>query len=109
MKNTEPKSFTIGETVEWNKYIAECSPKDGWDLFYSFRNFESKFDIAAIAEVDHYLIKLTSDKTAAFKAGTYWWQATVAKGEDWRIVDEGSIEIRPNLALLDIYDGRRHV
>lgn len=109
ISNIEPLSFTAGETVEWKQYIDNYHPKDGWALSYSFRNFESQFDAAAIPKSDHYLIRLTSEQTSDYKAGTYWWQLTATKGKQWKVISEGTIEVKPNLSLLDSYDGRSHV
>lgn len=108
-KTDEPTSFIAGETVEWTKYLPDYLPKDGWDLFYTFRNFVTHFDIAAIGQEDHYLIRITSEKSTTLKPANYWWQATVAKGNHWHVVDSGSLEIKEHLSLVDSYDGRSHV
>src|SRR5689334_23269688 len=105
----EPTSFIAGETVEWKCYLGVYPPIEGWSLSYSFRNFQGGFDIAAISKDDHYFVLIPADKTASYKDGGYFWQATVTKDDLWRVIKEGSIEIKPNLALLDNYDGRTHV
>lgn len=108
-KTDEPASFIAGESVEWTKNLPGYLPKDGWDLFYAFRNFGAHFDIAAIKKEDHYLIRMNSEQSAVLKPANYWWQATVTKGNDWHVVDAGSLEIKEHLSLADSYDGRSHV
>jgi hypothetical protein len=109
MNKTEPKSFTAGDSVEWERHLEAYPASEGWGLFYSFRNFESSFNVAALPKTDHYHVALSSKETTLYKAGIYWWQATVYKGEQQQIILEGTIEVKPNLALLDNYDGRSHV
>jgi hypothetical protein len=107
--NIEPKFFTAGDSVEWERYLEGYPPSEGWGLFYSFRNFESSFNLAALPKADHYRVTLSAKETLQYKAGIYWWQATVFKAEDQQTVLEGTLEVKPNLALLDSYDGRSHV
>ena len=107
--NIEPQSFTAGDSVEWRRHLEAYPPSEGWGLFYSFRNFGAKFDIAAVPKADHYYVALSSEKTSECKAGSYWWQATVYKGERQLVVLEGTLDVKPNLSLLDNYDGRSHV
>jgi hypothetical protein len=109
--NIEPKALTVGESVEWQRYLQSYLPTDGWGLFYSFRNFKAGFDVAASPKVDHYHVSLSSKETTLYKAGTYWWQATLTRdgSDDWHIVDEGSLLVKENLALTKKYDGRSHV
>jgi hypothetical protein len=105
----EPTSFIIGETVEWEKYLSEYPTKKGWNLSYSFRNYSTGFDITAISKSDHYLVQLSRETTANCKAGNYWWQANIHKENIRHIIAEGSLEIKPNLAMVETYDGRSHV
>ena len=107
--NIEPQSFTAGDSVEWRRHLEAYPPNEGWGLFYSFRNFGAQFDIAAVPKADHYHIALSSNTTTLYKAGSYWWQATVYKGEQQQVALEGTLDVKPNLSLLDNYDGRSHV
>jgi hypothetical protein len=109
--NIEPRAFTVGESVEWKRYLKNYLPTDGYGLFYSFRNFKAGFDVAATPKADHYYISLSSKETTLYKACTYWWQATLTKdgSDDWHIVAEGSLLVKENLALAKKYDGRSHV
>lgn len=106
---SEPKSFTAGDTVEWQKELDSYSPKDGWSLVYCFRNFEDRFEVTAEILEDHYVIRLSSEETNNYKPSTYWWQSRVIKDEVQYVVENGELVIKPNLALLDTYDGRSHV
>lgn len=107
--NIEPESFTLGETVRWTKHLADYPPQDGWGLFYVFRNFSSHFNVTAIPEKDHYLIQITPETIADPSYGTYWWQATTFKGDEWHVTGSGTMIINPHLSLTDSYDGRSHV
>lgn len=107
--STEPLSFTAGETVEWKKHIDGYLPKDNWKLSYSFRSSGDKFDVEAEPKDDHYYIHLEAEETAKHKPGIYWWQAAVSKGNSSYLVGEGTLEVKPELAVLDTYDGRSHV
>ncbi|WP_341761055.1 hypothetical protein [Candidatus Tisiphia endosymbiont of Thecophora atra] len=46
---SEPTSFSAGETVEWRRYLNKYPANEGWNLSYSFRNYTTSFDVAAIA------------------------------------------------------------
>ncbi|WP_342269461.1 hypothetical protein [Rickettsia endosymbiont of Orchestes rusci] len=107
--NIEPTSFTVGETVQWQKEIVNYPPKDGWQLIYCFRNFEYRFEVKAEAREVHYIIRLTSEETSKYKPAIYWWQAKIIKEDEQHFIDSGEITVKPNLALLDSYDGRSHV
>ncbi|WP_342278600.1 hypothetical protein [Candidatus Tisiphia endosymbiont of Myopa tessellatipennis] len=106
---SEPTSFSVGETVEWQRYLNKYPAAEGWNLSYNFRNYTTSFDVAAIAEADYYLVLLDSETTTAYLAGNYWWQATIHKENLRYMIAKGNLEIKPNLALLATYDGRSHV
>ncbi|WP_341790617.1 hypothetical protein [Rickettsia endosymbiont of Polydrusus tereticollis] len=107
--NIEPTSFTVGETVQWQKEIVNYSPKDGWQLVYCFRNFAYRFEVKAQAENNYYVIRLSSEETSKYKPAIYWWQSRIIKEEMQYVLENGEFVIKPNLALLDSYDGRSHV
>ncbi|WP_341755596.1 phage major capsid protein [Candidatus Tisiphia endosymbiont of Ptychoptera albimana] len=64
---SEPTSFTAGETVKWQRYLNKYPATEGWNLSYSFRNYTTGFDVAAIAEDDYYLVLLGSEITTAYQ------------------------------------------
>lgn len=107
--NIEPKSFIAGETVQWQKELANYPTKDGWSLVYCFRNFEGRFEVKAESTEDKYVIRLTAEETGNYKSGIYWWQSRVVKENIQYVIENGELVIKPNLALLDSYDGRSHV
>ncbi|MFY9589547.1 hypothetical protein [Rickettsia endosymbiont of Halotydeus destructor] len=109
ISNIEPNSFTVGETVQWQKELTDYPTKDGWQLIYCFRNFENRFEVKAVAENNYYTIRLSSEETSKFSPAIYWWQSRVIKEELQYIIENGELTIKPNLALLDSYDGRSHV
>jgi hypothetical protein len=105
----EPAFFTAGETVTWEKCFDDYSPRDGWRLQYFLNGGAGKIELKAKTKDDYFEVKLGSNQTARFAPRVYWWQASVHKGSKSYIVGEGSIEVKPNLALIDSFDGRPHV
>lgn len=109
ISNIEPKSFTAGETVEWQKELDNYSPQNGWQLVYSFCSTDNKFEVTAIGENNYYVIRLSCEETSKYVPATYWWQSRVIQEDTQYIIESGELIIKPNLALLDNYDGRSHV
>lgn len=113
---TEPLSFIVGQELIWEKRVDNYACKidgfkiDEFKLLYSFRSSAHMFDVEATAGNDHYLIKIPSSKTMAIKPANYWWQAMLCSSlqDVVHIIAEGQILAKPNLALLEEYDGRSH-
>ncbi|MCC8368785.1 MAG: hypothetical protein LN573_01705 [Rickettsia endosymbiont of Oxypoda opaca] len=109
LSTSEALSFTVGETVQWQKELINYPTKDGWQLVYCCRNFAYSFEVKAEVQKDHYVIRLSSEETSKYKPAIYWWQSRIIKENEQYIVENGEFVIKPNLALLDSYDGRSHV
>lgn len=109
--NKVPKSFTAGETIFWVFNSSKFSPKNGWRVIYILRSSKAAIDIEAKAEDDCHIVKLSSEETINYVPALYCYQC-FAKNEEskkQKLVETGYIEIKPNLANLDNYDGRSHV
>ena len=120
----EPTSFTVGETMRWQKHLSAHNPQDGWCLQYVFvkeqsrlgqsqlgqpRLGQSKLRVDATIKDDYFELTISSGESQALISGTYWWQALVHKNDESYVVGDGSLEIKPNIGLLDDFDGRSHV
>jgi hypothetical protein len=106
---TEPASFVAGDTVTWSKSLSDY-PATTWSLKYRFVNSAGKVDITAAADGSDYLVTLTAATTAAYTAGKYDFTGWVEKGTgptaERVTVSTGRIEIKPNLAIQNTFDGR---
>ncbi|MCX4083484.1 hypothetical protein N7281_01035 [Rickettsia hoogstraalii] len=91
ISNIEPKSFTAGETVEWRKELYTYPSKDGWQLVYSFCSTDNKFEVTAISENNHYVIRLSCEQTSKYFLTTYWWQSRVSKEDTQYIIESGEL------------------
>ncbi len=97
---TEPRKFTIGDTVTWKRTDqSACYPATGWKLHYALVKTGTRIQLAwtthVVASGNDFLVTLTSMHTAAFAAGKYDWQAYVTKNDDSERykIDAGTLEI----------------
>lgn len=110
----EPTQFRAGDTVKWEKSLADYLASAGWTLKYRLINSAGKYDITAAADGDDHAVTVTAATSAAYTAGTYQWQAYVETGSgasrEQYTIGTGTVEILPNLAGLSAaYDTRSHV
>jgi hypothetical protein len=96
----EPRVIVIGETLIWEKELADYLPSDGWALSYSFRGAGPGFDQAATYEDDIFQITVAATVTVNLLAGAYYWQALVTKGSEKHLVDEGEVKVKAGLAAV---------
>ena len=109
MKTYLVKSFVIGEVVEWQLCFTDYKASEGWNMLYIFKGKEKGFDVKGQENGDCFKFKISINPKDNLKPSCYWWQLTVSKGDNGYLLDEGEIEVKPNFALLDNYDGRSHV
>jgi hypothetical protein len=97
----EPKSFVAGDTVEWEKSLADY-PASEWTLTYYFWNESKDFSVVASADGDNYQITIPAATSEDYTAGTYNWKAIVSQGSEETLerhtVASGQIIIRHNPA-----------
>lgn len=104
---TEPTEARAGDTWQWRREdLSDYPASDGWTLKYYFRNSAAKFDITATADGDLYEVSVDMATTAAKTVGTYDWIAVVESATERFQVDEGILEVLPNLATDVVYDAR---
>lgn len=107
----EPDEITAGETLEWTRDLDDF-PASGWELKYYFRGAGAGFDATAAADGDTHAVTVPSSATANLAAGTYYWQAWAAQGDEKRLVASGQVAVKPSLAALTTattFDGRSEV
>ena len=102
----EPASVVAGDTVTWSKALADYPASAGWTLNYRLINAAGKIDIAASASGDSHLVLVAAATTAAWKAGSYAWQAYVTKATERYTVGSGSIVVKPDLTAPSALDTR---
>lgn len=108
MTNYEPTDITPGETLEWEKALADYSPADGWELTYYFRN-SSGTGFDATGTPDGSAWKVSVAVPANVSGGRIDWEAWVKKGSEERRADKGTATVTPSLkatAANAAFDGR---
>lgn len=104
----EPAEIVAGDTVTWQKSLADYPASAGWVLNYRLINAAGKIDIEAAASGDDFLITVPAATSAAYAAGTYSWQAFVDGVASQRFtVGGGTLVVKPDLAAQAVgYDTR---
>jgi len=103
--SSEPTEITQNTSVSWTKYLSDFSPTE-YALVYSFRAINFKLDKTATTDGANFLISLTPVETLTFPPGPLWWLSKASKGTDLYAVDDGMIQILPDLSQTASYDGR---
>jgi hypothetical protein len=104
-----PETITAGESVSWRVRLSAFPADESWVLTYTLVKTGVKISIASTADADAHLVELTAATTGAYTAGTYDWQAHVAKGTERYLVSSGIIQIAPDYATQTSgYDARTH-
>lgn len=101
----EPTELRAGDTWQWCRSLSDY-PASTWSLSYKFRNATSHFDVAAAADGDAFAILVPMATTAGYAAGSYIWYAFVENGTERYQVDDGSIQVLPDVSSAVAYDGR---
>lgn len=102
----EPTQFVSGDTVIFNRFLADYPVTDGWTLKYAFRGV-GKFDVTATPSGTGYAIVIPSTTTAV-APGLYEWAAWVentATPVEKHTVGSGRVAIQPQLS--SVTDGTR--
>ena len=93
-----PSRLAVGESVSWKWSDGRFPASGGWSLVYSLVNRERQIQITATADGTAHLVEVTAATSAAYVAGTYSFQAHVAKGDERYQVASGTITIAGDLA-----------
>lgn len=106
LPTTEPVCARAGDTWHWRRENLGDFPASAWTLKYFFRNATAKFDITATADGEYYAVDVAKATTAAYAVGSYDWIAVVENATERYQIDQGRLDVLPNLALDAIYDAR---
>lgn len=104
-----PAQVTAGDTIAWKITLADYPASAGWVLTYALASAAVQIAITASASADDHLVSVAAATSAAYVPGTYSWQAYVTKTTERYMVDSGTIQVLPNLAVQSGgFDGRSH-
>lgn len=103
-----PKKIVAGVTLEIPVSLtAYAAP--AWALSLILRG-PAAIDLSSTDNGSAHTIKATAAETAAWASGSYWFSLRATDGVDVIEVEDGTIEILPDLAAQGAdYDGRGHV
>jgi hypothetical protein len=93
-----PEKITAGDSVAWKLAFDDYPASAGWALSYALTKSGTQIEITGGADGDDHLVDLAAADTADWSAGEYGYQAYVTKDAERYQVDQGFVEIRPNLA-----------
>lgn len=104
---SEPSSVRVGDTWSWSRSLTDY-PAPTWTLSYVLINGADKIAIIAAADGADHLITVAMATTAAYKPGKYHWASSVTDGVSRYTIEEGDIELQPDLAASTTsrYDAR---
>ncbi len=106
--SNEPLKLRAGDTWQWTRTITD-HPASTWSLVYTLRRFgEDPITITGVANGDTFDITVTAAVTAPYKHGVWDWIARVALSAEVFTVDQGKLEILPNIELEQIADHRTY-
>jgi hypothetical protein len=104
---SEPAFLQAGDTLSWQRTLADYPASSGWVLSYRFINSAARFDITAAASGADHLVTVDAATSAAYAAGDYTWQAVVTKATERYTIGSGRATVRHNLAgMTSNYDAR---
>jgi hypothetical protein len=104
-----PTQVTAGDTLAWQITLADYPASAGWVLTYALAAAAGQIAITASASGDDHRVSVAAATSAAYVPCNYAWQAYVTKTTERHMVDSGTIQILPNLAVqAGGFDGRSH-
>lgn len=105
----EPLTFRAGDTVTWEKSLADYPAGEGWALTYYIVGPHKK-TVTCTTDGDTFVATITAEETTTFQAGDYWIEGKVSKDGEVKTVYACSLKILANFASdADVapgYDGR---
>lgn len=103
---TEPTRLTAGDTITWQKSLADYPASAGWVLSYTLINSAVKITITASASGADHLVSVAAAVSTGWATGTYTWQAVVTRAAERFTVGQGRITVAPDLVAATTYDAR---
>lgn len=103
-----PSSVQSGATFKLTLALSRY-PASDWEASLILRGPET-IDIDSEADDDQHTFEVSAEDTKDWKAGQYWYCLRVTKDDEVRQIEEGTIEVKPDLdQVTGVYDGRDHV
>lgn len=93
-----PEKITAGDSIAWALSLSDFLATDGWQLSYALTKSDEQITFDATADGDAHLVDLAATDTATWAPGEYAFQAYVTKLTERYQIDQGIVEILPNLA-----------
>lgn len=106
----EPDQVRAGDTIKWEKDLADYPADDSWVLKYAFRGNSATIDITASASGKKHTVTISAATSASYDTGVFDVLGWVEKSSERYTVYSGTIEVLADLeAAGSSYDGRTHV
>lgn len=94
----EPQRLRAGDTWAWRREDLSDYPAPTWTLKYRFKHATlAGFEIVASASGANHAVSVAASVTTGYGAGVYGWLAWVESGAEKYSVDEGTLEVLPDL------------
>ena len=108
IETTTPLQITAGNSVSWLISLPDYPAGAGWTITYYLLNAAGAIDFSSSAENDDHSFDIAAATTAEWTAGAYKYTALASDGTDRHTVESGNIEILPDPATQETFDGRSH-
>lgn len=106
INTVEPVEITAGNTLTFQKTLADYAAGAGWNITYTLLNAANKITFTSSASGDDHLISVAAATTAAYAVGDYDYTATVSDGTDRHTVATGRIKVLADPTATALLDGR---
>lgn len=108
----EPENIVAGDFVQWKRTDLTEFDNSLFTLSYSLKRAgaaEADVTFNATADGSYFLVQLPSATTAAWTAGTYYWQAYITRDSDSEriAISRGVVDVLKDFAT-DTTDPRGH-
>lgn len=99
-----------GDTLDFTTSVPDYPASAGWTLTYKLipRTAGTVISFNAAADGDDYRAQVAAATTAAWAAGEYSWTAYAIKAGERHTVEQGTVKILADPAVVTAYDGRSH-
>jgi hypothetical protein len=88
-----PTKITAGTSVSWAVSLADFPATEGWTLTYTLVSSGEQLQAVSAPDGAAHLFEIPYTTTYDWPAGTYAWQAHVARDAERYLIASGSVEI----------------
>lgn len=101
-----PRVITAGSSYVWLDLFSEYSV-ERWNLIHLIRGKSAKLDVPSVpTDAKYFSSTITNTQSALLPPDTYWVQIKLFDDERSFVLDTIEIEVKPDFAKLNTYDGR---